>query len=280
MPERRPGNQAAPLRRGRPAAAALMLAGSVLASAAHAHDTWFEPQTGTAADAQPVLALGTGTRFPRQEFTVPRQQVQASGCMARGGREVALQHVADEPTLWLRPAAPGPLSCWARLVPLELEINDATVEIYLDEIRALPAVRERWAALRARGVRWHETYVKHTRIELGARPAGDTPLVAPSLGVDVLLEARTRPLRAGDTLRAQLLRQGQPLAGLPVELQNDLSPLGLWRSTDAEGRIEVTVPLAARWLLRGVDLRPSATQPEHWDSDFISLAFEVLPAVK
>lgn len=254
---------------------------ALLAHAAHAHDTWFEPQPGRVADAQPVLALGTGTRFPRQEFTVPRHQVQASGCVVRGGREVALQHVADEPTLWLRPAAPGPLSCWTRLVPLELEIDDATVEIYLDEVRAVPAVRERWAALRARGVRWHETYVKHTRIELGDTQLGAGAMpAAPGLGVDALLETRSRPLRAGDTLRAQVLRQGRPLAGLPVELQSDLSPLGLWRVTDAEGRIEVTLPLAARWLLRGVELRPSTTRADRWESDFISLAFEVLPAVK
>lgn len=267
----------------RRATARALLTLALASGGVQAHDTWFEPQAGSGAETRPVLALGTGTRFPRQEFTVPRQQVQGSGCVAPGGREVALQHVADEPTLWLRPAAPGALSCWTRLVPLELEIDDATVEIYLDEVRAVPAVRERWAALRARGVRWHETYVKHTRIELGTTQAGagtTATATAPGLGVDVLLQGRAGPLRAGDTLRAQVLRNGRPLVGLPVELQNDLSPLGLWRSTDAEGRIEVRLPLATRWLLRGVELRPSSTRPDSWESDFISLAFEVLPAAR
>jgi len=73
------------------------------------------------------------------------------------------------------------------------------------------------------------------------------------------------------------LRDGQPLVGVPVELRSDLSPIGFWRQTDAEGRLQITVPLAARWLLRSVDLRPAASKPEGWDSRFVTLAFDVLP---
>ena len=252
---------------------------------AAAHDTWFEPQARGGA-APPVLALGTGNRFPRHEFMITSALLQSSGCVDRGGRRVALQHVADEPTLWLRPAqspaAAGALSCWARLVPLEVEIADATVQVYLDEIHALPAMRERWAILQARGVRWKETYVKHTRIELAASGAAAAAATAAgpleALGVDAVIEGPARPLQAGDTMRAQVLRNGRPLAGMPVELQNNLLPLGIWRTTDAEGRISVTLPMAARWLLRGVDLRPSSKSPDEWESDFVSLAFEVLPA--
>jgi uncharacterized GH25 family protein len=93
--------------------------------------------------------------------------------------------------------------------------------------------------------------------------------------MDVRLETAQRPLRAGDTLRFQVLRDGAPLAGLPVELRSDLSPLGICRQTDAEGRVELTVPLAARWILRGTDVRPSAQDPDRWQSRFVTLAFEV-----
>ena len=54
-------------------------------------------------------------------------------------------------------------------------IDDATVQIYLDEIKAPPAVRERWATLRARGVPWQETYVKHARIEIDGEQAATAP---------------------------------------------------------------------------------------------------------
>jgi hypothetical protein len=245
-----------------------------------------------------VLALGTGNQFPKQESPVGVRQLQTSGCRGEGLPATRLRWVADQPAaLVLRTALPAPagsaLTCWAQLVPIDIEIDDATVDVYLKEISALPAVRERWAALKAAGKPWRETYVKSVRIELlgntanntAGNTAGSTTTAGPStsttaaidgLGLDMLLESPL-PLRAGDTLRAQLLRDGVPLAGQPLELRNDLSPLGLWRQTDAQGRIELVLPLAANWLLRGVDLRPAADHPDRWDSRFISLGLQVLP---
>jgi hypothetical protein len=257
---------------------ALGLLCAVLAGPAAAHDTWFALQPPTDR-GEAVLALGTGNQFPQQEVPVALQQLQASGCRGEGQREAPLRWVADRPTaLLLRSARPVPaavaLTCWAQLVPIDIQIDDATVEVYLKEINATPAVRERWAALRARGVRWQETYVKHARIEIDGAAAAPAAPVA-GLGMDVRLETTQRPLRAGDTLRFQVLRDGAPLAGLPVELRSDLSPLGIWRQTDAEGRVELTVPLAARWILRGTDPRPAAQDPDRWESRFVTLAFEV-----
>lgn len=261
---------------------------------AAAHDTWFSRLPPTAR-GETVLALGTGNQFPAYEVAVPLTQLQASGCRGEGVRAAPLRWVADRPNaLLLRSARPVPatasLSCWVQLVPIDIEIDDATVDNYLAEINALPAVRQRWAALRARGVRWQETYVKHARIQVtgegageaapaGSAPAEDAALTAPvdGLGMDLRIEHGAAPLRAGDTLRVQLLRDGQPLAGLPVELRSDPGAHSLWRQTDADGRIALPLPLAAHWLLRGVDLRPSATHPDRWDSRFLTWAFEVLP---
>jgi hypothetical protein len=166
------------------------------------------------------------------------------------------------------------------LHPINIDIDNATVEVYLQEVSALPAVRARWEALRARGVRWQESYTKVSRIEVNALEAAAGAATVPEaiagLPIDLRLESPL-PLRAGDTLRAQLLRDGQPLAGLPLELRSDLSPLGVWRQTDAEGRVSIPVPLAARWVLRGVELRASEKQADAWDSRFITRAVEVLP---
>lgn len=249
---------------------------------ASAHDTWFQPLPSTARGER-VLALGTGNQFPRQETPVGLRQLEVSACQGPGLPPTRLRWVAVQPTaLVLRTALPAPaasaLSCWARLVPIDIQIDDATVDVYLDEIRALPAVRQRWATLQASGLPWRETYVKYVRLELpGTAAAPQAPAAPrPALGLDARLD-NSGPLRAGDTLRVQVLRDGQPLAGLPVELRNDLSPLGLWRQTDAEGRVEVVLPLAANWLLRGVDLRPAADHAERWESRFLSLGLQVLP---
>lgn len=256
-----------------------------LAGQAVAHDSWFSPLPAAEA-GQAVFALGTGNQYPIRELPIPQAQIHASGCMADGLRSAPMRWVADQPAAVVLRAsqvldARTALVCWAQLKPLQVEIDDAIVDIYLREINALPAVRERWAALKARGVRWQETYTKHARIDTlptdGITPAhggADAPAV-PGLGMDIRIES-PQPLRAGDTLRAQVLRDGQPLAGFPVELRSDLSPVGFWRQTDAQGRIQLTVPLAARWLLRGVDLRPAPGNTEAWDSRFVTLAFEVL----
>ncbi|MCB1997298.1 MAG: hypothetical protein KDG57_15725, partial [Rhodoferax sp.] len=204
-----------------------------------AHDSWFTPLPPTAR-GQLVLALGTGTAYPRYEVAIAPAQLADSGCIGEGVREKPLRDGVDlsldgirqwfaaaasaPPVLALRTGRPvSPVvsvSCWARLVPIDIGIDDATVDIYLDEVQALPAVRERWASLKARGVRWQETYVKHARIEIDGE--GDTAAVAtpalPASGLDLRLEAARRPLRAGDSVHFQLLRDGQPLAGQPLQL--------------------------------------------------------------
>jgi len=251
---------------------------------ASAHDSWFMPLPA-AKNGEAEFALGTGNMFPRQETPIPMQLLRGTGCSSEGAPAAPMRWVADQPAaLLLRSAQPvaakSTLTCWAQLKPIEVEIDDATVDIYLREINALPVVRERWAALKARGVRWQETYTKHARIEYNPTPGakmlngGADAIAIDGLGMDIRLES-PQPLRVGDTLRAQLLRDGKPLAGMPVELRNNLSPFGIWRQTDAQGRLQVTVPLAARWLLRSVDLRPAGTS-DRWDSRFVTLALEVL----
>lgn len=299
----------------RPPALALALAlawvCALAAGPAAAHDTWFTPLPPTPR-GQLVLALGTGTAYPRYEVAVAPQQLADSGCVGEGVREKPLRDGVElsldgirqwfasatdaanagveappvaPPVLALRTGRPvspaASVSCWARLVPIDIDIDDATVDVYLDEVQALPAVRERWAALKARGARWQETYVKHARIELdgdGDSAALATPAFTPALpalGLDLRLQAARRPLRAGDSLRVQLLRDGQPLAGQPLQLAGTDGSAGVWHRTDATGQLELRLPAAGRWLLRGTELRPAADGSDRWGSRFVTLAFEV-----
>ncbi len=259
---------------------ALLLALLMAAGPAAAHDTWFVPQPPTDR-GEALFALGTGNQFPRLELPVLPQQVAGGGCRGDGVAERSLRRAGERPdALLLRTPRPVPggvgLSCWVQLVPIEIEIDDATVEVYLKEVAAPPAVRERWAAQKARGLRWRETYVKHARIETaGAGVAAHSATAVEGLGLDARIENPERPLRAGTPLRVQVLRDGRPLAGLPVEFRSDLSPVGIWRTTDADGRVELVLPLAARWILRGTELRPAAADPDRWESRFLTLGFEV-----
>ncbi len=156
-------------------------------------------------------------------------------------------------------------------MPFDLEIEPAKVEVYLKEIAAGPEQRSAWAAQQAAGQAWRERFVKHARIEVG----GISP-VALGLQLEAVLTGSARP-KVGEELGFQLLSAGRPLADHPVELVSERSRFGLWRRTDAQGRFALALPLAGGWLLRSTLLRPPARPGERWQSDFVTLAFEVAP---
>ncbi len=262
---------------------------SLLSAVALAHDTWFqvEPQT-----RPPALWLGTGERFPVQQSRVEFEHLRLHGCArqaelatrgAVAGR--ALTAIAGPagrqpqalalrlPASAAREPVPEPTSCWASLVPFDLELEPARVAAYLDEIAAPDALRQAWAREQAAGRPWRERFVKHARAEIGG--ASSTPA---GLALEAVV-LRDGPVRLRESVEIALLHQGQPLADHPVELVNERSAVGLWRRTDGRGRIALALPLGGRWLLRSTLLRSPMAPNERWQSDFTTLTFSVEPPV-
>lgn len=249
---------------------------------ARAHDTWFEPLSRNAR-GDVALALGTGDKFPKHEVGISAELVRTQACRrnAPKAEPVRLRHLRDDThhSSWRSAtgaAADEGWSCWMQMHPIELQVSNENAELYLKEIGASAQLRAHWQALRARGVGWQERYTKTARIEWAAGP-GALATQATGTPMDVLMSAPRQPLRAGDTVSFQVLREGQPLADLPVEFVNDVNPLGIWRRTDAQGRVSLPLPLAARWMLRGTDLRVAAHNADFWESQFVTLTFEVMP---
>ncbi|MEW6704268.1 MAG: DUF4198 domain-containing protein [Pseudomonadota bacterium] len=252
---------------------AMLLVLGAATLAARAHDTWFAPLSRQ--EGGTLLALGTGNRFPKQEFAVGMEHLRMSGCATGQGVPARLAPWQQaRHALLMHAAAPAPdtagLSCWAQLLPMEIELSAETVEVYLDEIHAPQPVRQAWAERRARGAVWKERYTKHARIELG-----DGPPMARATGMDLdaRLEAASRRPRAGEALAFQVLLAGQPLAGLPMELVDGQGASGGWAVTDAQGRLRLPAPRAGRWVLRGTHLQ--AVDGDAWESRFLTLAFEL-----
>jgi hypothetical protein len=247
----------------------------VLGGSALAHDTWFELLPPAQARGDVALALGTGNRFPVYDLAVDTKYFARSGCRGSDGRSRALdwQRYTDKAT-WLRVkgADAAALTCWVQLQPFEFELPPDKIEVYFKEIRPSAAVLAAWADLKARGLPFLEKYTKSARIDLGPQAA---PTAAVGTAMDVLRDAPAGAITTGTEASFVVLREGKPLADLPVELVNERSPLGLWHRTDAQGRIRVRLPLPGRWLLRGTDLRLSASDPTRWESQFITYAFDV-----
>ena len=245
---------------------------------AAAHDTWFESKR----HQQPgrlLMALGTGNQFPVLEFPMDLRYLSQHGCQ-QDGKPLPLKGLAlAAKSLLLQTQAPGagPVSCWAQSIPFELEMAAEKIAIYFDEINPPQATRDRWAAMAARGLSWHERYVKNARIEFaGTTSTADTAKAKPSgMGLDVLMLSGLQAVRSGDALVFQVLRDGQPLADFSVELRGTSPGPGLWLRTDAQGIVRGTAPAPGRWLLRGTDLQIAADNPDQWDSRFITLAFDV-----
>lgn len=252
-----------------------LLLGTLLAAAtgaASAHDTWFAPLPASSPN-EVLFALGTGNRFPVFELAVDRQYFASRGCRSGDARTPAFEPLRYTDTTTLMRAATGEratLSCWLQLAPFEFELPADKIEVYFNEIRPSAAVLAAWADLRARGLPFIERYTKSARIDganAAPRPTGTA--------MDVLREAPSGPLAVGAEATFQVLREGRPLADFNVELVNERSPVGLWHRTDAQGRLRARLPLPGRWLLRGTDLRLSASDPTRWESQFITYAFEV-----
>jgi len=249
-----------------------------LAGAAAAHDSWFEP-LATARSGEQWLALGTGNQFPVRETAISAEYLQVQGCRHADGSPAALAALRNTANALILRAAGNPadaLSCWVQLTPFQIEVAADKVAIYLDEVRPAQPVLDAWATMHARGLPWKERYTKHARIELqGAETQAAVATAPAGMGMDVLLSAAKSPLRTGDTLGFQLLRDGQPLPDFAVELRHEGQPAGLWQRTNGTGHLQFKPVLAGRWLLRAVDLRLSATEPDTWDSRFVTLAFSV-----
>lgn len=239
---------------------------AALACPAQAHDSWFERLPG--ASAQPLLLLGTGNQFPALETGIGAEYLVQQGCAGAAGVG-GLTAVRNAKTALLLRAAAGAQTCWVQLTPFDIELPADKVALYLDEVNASASQRATWAAMQARGLRWHERYTKHARIELTPNTAG-SGLPAPSpMGMDAQLQRRD------GQLIFTVLREGKPLPGFAVELRSDTKPLlGTWHRTDDLGQLRVPELPAGRWLLRGIDLRLSSTQADRWESWFLTLAFD------
>ena len=261
---------------------------------AQAHDSWFAPMPSPAV-GDVRLALGTGNAFPEQDSTVGDGALCANGCrhglaaarelhITRDAKEAL--HLRTNPPRMPGPQAPEAISCWAQMPNFELEVTADKVPIYLDEINASPSLRATWEAMRARGLPWRERYVKSARYEwfdphLRGKAQGQAmPAQAAPLGLDIVLQGPLVQPRVGDTLRFVLLRDGQPLPELPLELRHEKATQGVWMRSDAQGAVSARLLAAGRWLLRAVDLRLDPADADRWDSRFVTLSFSVGQARK
>lgn len=257
---------------------------------ASAHDTWLSLH-GAPSPGLLTLALSTGRQFPLADSAHRAEGLAGSGCTggdARGkARALALRAREEGDTaLLLRVradrAAGAALSCWVRAKPLAVELTPALVQEYLREIQAPVEVLARWDALRAQGASWREVYGKTARLEhladAGASPAAIAAIRKPTGQALEIVPLGDQAVRVGEPLAVQVLDDGQPVAGLPVQLASEELALRIWQRSDERGQLRYPpLPSGGRWLLRATRLVPPDSASGQWRSRFSTLVLRPLP---
>lgn len=260
--------------------AALALA--ALAGASQAHDTWLHVAGQQPGSGLLGLEMGSGARYPKSEGAVPGSRLVSPGCVDETGASHPLAPRQEhDVTLDLR-ARTGDakaLACWTELLPVDLVLTPALVQVYFQDVRVPQAVRDAWAAQQKAGIGWKEVYRKYVRIETalpGAEPAASWAALRKPRNYPLeLVPVGDAPVRPGVEAEYQALSNGKPVPGLAVEFVSLRSPVGIWKETDANGRMRLAVPYAGEWLLRATVLDVPATPEDIWRSKFATLTVQV-----
>lgn len=263
-----------------PALAALVLA--LAALPAQAHDTWLHRAERQPGSGLLVLEMGTGGRYPKSEGAVPGNRVAGSECVDETGRRSGLVPRAEHEA-WLelraRMGDARVAACSLELLAVDLALTNELVDLYMVDVRAPQAVRDAAAAQRKAGVEWKEVYRKYIRIEVPVQPGATATSYADlrkPRGLPLeLVPAGNEPLATGKPAEFVALSNGKPVPNLAVEFVPSRGPIGLWRQTDAQGRIGLTLPFGGEWLLRATTFEIPQNAQEPWRTRFGTLTVEV-----
>ena len=246
---------------------------------AQAHDTWLIPNRfEVAPKATVTLDLTSGMAFPVLDVGPKRERVQSAQCRL-GKRTFEITDIsAGVKSLVFKVELPenGVGTFWAKLPPRSIELKEAEVQEYLDEIAAPESVRKEWTEMK-KPRRWRERYTKHpkTFVRVGA-PEGDRSWAEPvGQELEIIPEKDPTGLQVGDELPVRVLKGGAPHKDFAVNAVAAGETKGKTLKTDTEGRVVFRFDKAGQWLLRGTDVRKSAKPDTDWESDFVTLTIAV-----
>ena len=260
---------------------AVALVGAALAiHSTQAHETWLLPESFDPPAGKPlVLRMTSGMGFPDMDSAIDPSRV-ARATLLQNGKSVDLTADSVGGGALLLEATPqaGPACASVLLHPRVLEIPEfADVEHYLDEVGAPAAVWDAWRATRDTDV-WRESYSKLARSFLrGGEDAEAAPCWTASgdTRFDVLPTVDPSDLRSGQTLPLRVLLDGEPLAGQAIGVVREGHSPEPLRHADAYGRVVIDISGPGRHMIYATHLRPADAEGANWESDFVTLTFEV-----
>jgi hypothetical protein len=251
---------------------------------ARAHDTWLiaTPSDG-AARPSVRLDMTSGMAFPALESGIRPERVTRAMVRASGESKPLPAPLATKASLryLVAIAQPGVAAFWVELAPRALDLKPDLIDEYLREIGAADTVGPRWRA-RPEPKTWHEVYRKHAKtfLRTSAAPSDDRSW-RERVGMELELVPESDPtaLAAGAALTLVLLKDGRPLAGLPVGAERGAKDLRkrTFETSDPAGRVSFALDRPGPWLFAATELREKGAD---WESDFTTLTVVVAPGAR
>ncbi|WP_198117652.1 DUF4198 domain-containing protein [Massilia rhizosphaerae] len=247
---------------------------------AGAHDFWVNPDRFVVAvGASTALRMQVGHGDARRTSPIPSRRILRFAAWTPGGDVIDLRGDGK-----LAPAEAG-----LHLLALETDANAQShlpagrFNAYVKDEGLWPAAAER----DKRGTKGQDAIERYRRVakalvQAGEPGEGSQDLATKRVGLPLEI-VLARPLSdpdGGDTLAAQVLFQGRPLARALVkltDLDHDAQPAAA-RTTDGAGRVVFRRPPPGHWLLNVVWTTPlSGDDGIDFDTVFSSLSFAVPP---
>ena len=259
-------------------AALLILIGGAM-STLQAHETWLVPAEFAAAqDAEIRFDLTSGMNFPVLDFAIRPERIGAARFRQRSEIAELETPASAEKSLQFRQKFPasGLVTAWVVLEPKTLELSEAKVAEYFEEISAPRELRELWAKLKS-SHKWTETYTKcaKTFLVVGEDAPPDASWQEPvGLPLEIVPLKDPAAMRKGDSFAIELKKNGKPFANTMVGLMPTADGKRIFRKTDGDGRAEFTLDHDGPALFFAVDLQ---WQESKWISTFSTLTAKVGP---
>ncbi|MEM6962459.1 MAG: DUF4198 domain-containing protein [Myxococcota bacterium] len=249
-------------------------------SGSSAHETWllpddFSPATGSLIEFQ----MSSGMGFPAKGSAITPDRVVDASLANNSSIEALDPQRATQGGLSLQALAKEGLNCvWVQLRPRILEIPDHDdIEHYLEEIGAGDSVWQHWTAEKDEEL-WRESYSKLARTYLRASASGaatDCTATASRSRFDILPQQDPTQLSAGESLDLRVLFDGEPINDQSVAVVREGDQPQALLSSDEKGLLRVQTTGTGRYMVYATHLRAIDRDIFNWESDFVTLTFEV-----
>jgi uncharacterized GH25 family protein len=251
-----------------------------VALSAGAHDFWVNPDRFVVSvGASTQLSMQVGHGDARRSSPIPSRRIVRFAAWTPAGDVLDLRNDGK-----LAPTEAG-----LHLLVLETDAN-AQSHLPADLFNAYVRDEGLWpaaAAREAQGTTARDAIERYRRVakalvQAGAPGEGSQDLATRRLGLplEIVLARPPSDADAGDTLAAQVIFEGRPLARALVkltDLDHDAEPVAA-QATDGDGIVRFRRPAPGNWLLNVVWTTPlSGADGIDFDTVFSSLCFAVPP---